>query len=320
MTLSKAITIFMTALKYEQLSAHTLRAYEQDLTQFQQFMQEQELDALDFEGFQDYLLYIQNANLKTSSIKRKRVVLHRFLKFCHNKGLCHKELHHYIDPIKTRKDSKPKEVLLEEEIKKIFSFIQNEKDQYLKSKDQSPYYEYLYYCAFRNQLLVSLLLYTGCRAQEAVGLQKSAIKLEQNTLTLLTKGNKYNTIPIHESLCRAFSEYEKDLLTLEGSILYERIITSPYLFPSKGDSNNHLATRTLHDLMKRLQSVIQRPLHAHIFRHTFASYCIAAKMDISTISSLISHSNPSITLSIYTHEIDAMQKQREMSKLKFSID
>ena len=98
---------------------------------------------------------------------------------------------------------------------------------------------------------------------------------------------------------------------------YKLQAKSIYLFPSKQDEDNYMSTRTLHDLMKKLSKVLQRPIHAHLFRHTFASYCIAANMDISTISSLISHSNPSITLSIYTHEIDAHNKQEQIKKLHF---
>ena len=99
--------------------------------------------------------------------------------------------------------------------------------------------------------------------------------------------------------------------------LKKHLKESPYLFPSKNDTMTYMATRTLHDLMKKLSKVVDRPLHAHLFRHTFASYCIAANMDISTISSLISHSNPAITLSIYTHEIDAHNKQEQIKKLTF---
>lgn len=320
MTITKAITIFMTTLKFEHLSPHTLKAYEQDLYQFKDFMKEQELENLDFETFQEYLTHIQELSLKTSSIKRKRVVLHRFLKFCHSKGLSQKELHQYIDPIKTRKDSKPKEVLNPEDLTKIFNYVEDEQNLCFLSKDKSAHYQYLYYCTFRNKLLLSILLYTGCRAQEVVSLKKSDINLEQNTITLLTKGNKYNTIPIHDMLLDILKQYDEHLQQLEGSDLYIRLKASQYLFPSKVEATTHLSTRTLHDLMKKLEKVIDRPLHAHIFRHTFASYCIAANMDISTISSLISHSNPSITLSIYTHEIDALQKQRELAKLKFNID
>ena len=43
-------------------------------------------------------------------------------------------------------------------------------------------------------------------------------------------------------------------------------------------------------------------------------------MNIRTLASIISHANPSITLSIYTHEINAKQKQEEIQNLHFNTN
>ena len=313
MEIRKAIGYFKQTLASEQLSLHTLRAYEQDLEQFCECVGKKDLDDLSFEDFQDYLAQI--ASLKVTSIKRNRVVLNRFLSFCYRKRLCKERLHEYIDPIRSKKTTVPKEVLSKEEIIQIQTYLKEEKEK-ASRKCSTPYYEYLYYCTIRNELLIAFLLYTGCRAHEAVAIKKKDIDFEKNTITLFTKGAKYNPIPIHDDLIEAFKVYEEGMETLSS----ETKITlneSVYLFPSKQDASTYMATRTLHDLMKKLSKVINRPIHAHLFRHTFASYCIAANMDISTISSLISHSNPSITLSIYTHEIDAHNKQEQIKKLRF---
>lgn len=314
MTLEKAISYFVLALENEQLSKHSIRAYKQDLNQFCDWTEKQTLDELDFEDFQEYFSEI--ARLKISSIKRKRVVLHRFFSFCYRKKMCTHRLDEYIDPIRSKKVTIPKEVLTKEEITQIQLFLTEEKEK-AALKRKTPYYEYLYYCTIRNEFLIAFLLYTGCRAHEVVALKKKDIDLEKNTITLLTKGNKYNPIPIHEELLKAYSTFINECAQLnEDMQCYLK--SSPYLFPSKLTADNYLSTRTLHDLMGKLSKVTCRPIHAHLFRHTFASYCIASNMDISTISSLISHSNPAITLSIYTHEIDAHNKQEQIKKLRFN--
>ena len=313
MLIEKAVQYFIWSLEAEQLSSHTIKAYLQDLNQFKKWTQKKEVDDLNFEDFQDY--FIEISKLKMTSIKRKRVVMHRFFKFCYRKKLCTEKLHEYIDPIRSKKNVVPKEVLSREEISLIFDFLKKEEKQY-KLKVNNTYYDYLYYCSLRNQLLISILLYTGCRAHEVVALKKQDINLLQNTITLFTKGGKYNQVPIHDELKKALDNYNESISTLSLG-LQNLLQESHYLFPSKTDSNNYMPTRTLHDLMKKLSAATGRHIHAHLFRHTFASYCIAANMDISTISSLISHSNPSITLSIYTHEIDAHNKQEQIKKLSF---
>lgn len=318
MEISKAIDYFMSALTYEEVSEHTLRAYKQDLDQWAHYIPKEMLDTLTFEDFQDYFMYLQSLKLKTASLKRKRVVLHRFLKFCSTKKLCLEKLHTYIDPIKSKKTITPKEVLTQEEIQVLFDFVQEEKNTYF-SKQGTEYYDYLYYCSIRNELILKVLLYTGCRAQELVTIKKQGIVLQRNTITILAKGHKYNEVPIHEKLIEALENYKQAIEQMNSKTLIESLEKSIYLFPSKGYEEEHLSTRALHDLMKRFSVLLKRPIHAHLFRHTFASYCIAAHMDIATLSTLVSHSNPSITLSIYTHEIQGTQKQQEIKKLKFDL-
>lgn len=313
MEIIKAMDYFMTSLETEQLSSHSIRAYKQDLNQFLTSTHKVVLDNLCFEDFHNY--FIKISCLKMTSIKRKRVVLHKFLKFCYRKKLCKEKLYDYIDPIKSKKTNVPKEILSRGDIAQIFNNFATEKEMYHK-KAEHPYYEYLYYCTIRNALIVHILLYTGCRAHEVISLKKTDIDLFNGTLTLFTKGKKYNQVPIHQKLLEAFNLYYEEIAVLKSSELLE-ILSSSYLFPSRNDKDTPLSTRTLHDLMNHLSQVLDKHIHAHLFRHTFASYCIAAQMDISTIAALISHSNPSITLSIYTHEIDARNKEEQIKKLSF---
>ena len=317
MTIQKSIHYFKASLESMQLSKHTLKAYLQDLAQWQTFAQVENLEDLNFEILQEYLMNLQSLNLKPATLRRKRVVLHRFLTFCYEKRLCEEKLYEYIDPVRMRKIKAPKEVLTSEEIEELFDYIEGQIDNNEQLLGSSNHYDYLYYCWVRNKLLVGLLLYTGCRATEAVSLKKSDINIKNNTIVLLAKGLKYNVVPIHPELLTLLLDYDQKINQLKNPEILLNIETSEYQFPSRQDGKTHLSTRTLHDLMLKLSGVLGRHIHAHLFRHTFASYCIAANMDITTLSSLISHSNPSITLSIYTHEIESTQKQSEIKKLNF---
>lgn len=318
MTIIKAIEYFLASLDYAGHSKHTIKAYTQDINQWKETLDKEMLSDLTYEDFEKYLMELHKKNLKTTSLRRKRVVVHRFLKYCYEKKFCCEKYYDYIDQIKLRQQKKPKEVLTSNEIEVLFTYVEEEIKKYKMNVGTSNYYDYMYYTWIRNRLITTILLYTGCRANEVVSIKKDAIDYKKNTLTILAKGNKYNSIPLHEQLQLAFLAYEKDYQLIEDCQLMTEIEKSNYMFPSKIDNQKHLASRTLHDLMKKYSEVLDRHLHAHIFRHTFASYCIASNMDISTISSLISHSNPSITLSIYTHEIEANQKHREMKKLNFN--
>ncbi|OON94895.1 MAG: hypothetical protein ATN33_03780 [Epulopiscium sp. Nele67-Bin001] len=310
MKISQAIEAFLISLKFSQLSHNTIIAYKKDLVQWNVLIETNELDTLTYLDFQKYAMKISMEGFKPSTLKRKNTVICKFLKFCHAKKLCQEPLQHLLDPVKARKTNAPKNVLSPQEIKDIFIYID------LEQVCCTPY---KHYSLIRNKLIIAILLFTGCRAQEVVSIQKKAVDLENKTILLITKGNKYNNVPIHPSLMEAFKLYYEALEEVDDFDVYSLIKTSPYLFPSKRNPDKHINKRTLHAFFQHLSTKLNRPLHAHLFRHTFASYCIAANMDISTLSTIISHSNPSITLSIYTHEISASQKKKEIQKLTFDI-
>lgn len=54
------------------------------------------------------------------------------------------------------------------------------------------------------------------------------------------------------------------------------------------------------------------PVNYHALRHTFATRCIEAGMDVKTLSEILGHSNVSITLNTYVHSsMDLKRKQIE---------
>ncbi len=308
--------MFIQSLHDIGLSPHTIASYQVDLKQFIEVVGDDTiLESLTYPMVNDFFVCLHGKNLAHATLKRKRVVVQRFLKFCYEKRLSAQDHSILIDPMRTKRTNKPKDILTSDEIQVIMSYLDHEvkatKEAVIARKSE------LLYIACRNRLMIYILLYTGCRANEAVSITKEAISAKDNTIEILAKGNKYNKVPIHSKLNKAFEQYKKDEIYLNelGFILED----SRYLFPSRRNTRAHLSTRTLYDLMMALSKVLGRNIHAHLFRHTFASYSIASGMNIATLASIVSHSNPGITLSIYTHEIESRQKQEEMKKLQFDF-
>ena len=57
-----------------------------------------------------------------------------------------------------------------------------------------------------------------------------------------------------------------------------------------------------------------RPVRPHTLRHTFATTCLQAGCDIKTLSDLLGHANPSVTLQRYVHS-DLTRKRREIRRI-----
>lgn len=57
-----------------------------------------------------------------------------------------------------------------------------------------------------------------------------------------------------------------------------------------------------------------QPVKAHALRHTFATTCLQAGCDIKTLSELLGHANPNITLQRYVHS-DLARKRQEINRI-----
>ena len=62
-------------------------------------------------------------------------------------------------------------------------------------------------------------------------------------------------------------------------------------------------------LNKRLKTLVGRSVHIHSLRHTYVSYLLANGIEVLTISKLIGHKDPTITLNTYSH----LLKEKEIA-------
>ena len=59
-------------------------------------------------------------------------------------------------------------------------------------------------------------------------------------------------------------------------------------------------------------------INYHILRHTFATRCIEAGVDVKSLSEILGHSNVSITLNTYVHSSIEL-KRTQLEKLSFIL-
>lgn len=167
------------------------------------------------------------------------------------------------------------------------------------------------------QLITHLLLVTGCRRGEIMGLMWSKVDFENSRVkidralivspsmgvyesTTKTSDVRYLTLPAETmSLLRQYKREQLRLQLVNG----DRWISTGYVFTQdNGDRMNpDSVTKWLYDFSIRHNLPHINP---HAFRHTVASVLLANGTDIVTVAAQLGHASASTTENFYAHIIE----------------
>lgn len=142
----------------------------------------------------------------------------------------------------------------------------------------------------REKALVEFLSSSGCRVSELQQLNIEDLDLHERSVEVLGKGDKRRTI--------YFSPRAK--LFIEQYI-NSRKDENPALFVSERAPYPRLGVRAIQLEVKRLgeEAKLNRKVHPHLLRHTFATLALNSGMDITVIQSILGHESVATT-QIYT--------------------
>jgi len=185
----------------------------------------------------------------------------------------------------------------------------------------------------KYQVLLNLLIYSGCRRGEIVGLKwnnvdfrNNRIKIENNLLYTKERG-VYNETPKTETSKRLI-DLPEDVIELlkayKKECNYKRLsygtkwINSNYVLIDEFGNYMHPDTPTsyLKQFVKKYNKIIQENdskhtgirliphLYPHLFRHSNGSILLKSGVDIATISKHLGHAKISTTLDIYSHQLE----------------
>ena len=152
---------------------------------------------------------------------------------------------------------------------------------------------------------VVLLLSTGIRRSEAVGVTLDDIDLEQRQLLIRGKGDKERVVPLTDQVVEAIQAY----------LPHRTKTQSRHLFVSAW-KGHPIHGRCINRMLK---IVIQKAgleglgITPHKLRHTFATHLIRNGVDIRTVQELMGHSELETTAK-YLHS-DTRTKQAAVGKL-----
>lgn len=164
------------------------------------------------------------------------------------------------------------------------------------------------------QVIIRLMLDTGCRRGELCGLRwksvdfaGNSIKIENNLQYVPGKG-VFNTTP--KSGKSRIIDVDPDIMDLLRQLhgKHKVIALDGYCFtqPSGQPMHPQTPTRYLHKFGEKYGFP---GLHPHMLRHTAATVAITSGADIASVSAKLGHADVSTTLDSYTHADQESIKQ-----------
>jgi site-specific recombinase XerD len=146
----------------------------------------------------------------------------------------------------------------------------------------------------RNRALIMLLYRSGLRISEALALRPSGIDLNAHTARVLHgKGNKATVRPLHPSADDALMRWldQRKALGVPNGPMFCTLDGGP------------VSDRYVRDLLKRLgaKAAIDKRVHPHGLRHTYANELREAGADIVVISKALGHSSIAVTARYLDH-------------------
>lgn len=176
-----------------------------------------------------------------------------------------------------------------------------------------------------NAKIIVLIMYTGLRMSEALGLKwkdidfnNKCIYINRNLSSVKNRDNKKNNGSkykyIETTVKRESSERVVPLCNRAYEVLEylyknnKKNTTNDYVCLNKDGNivNQRNVTRTLNAMLVRGNCDVQQ-CGMHTLRHSFGSYLVSEGVDISTVSKLMGHRDVSTTYNVYIHVLQQQQ-------------
>ena len=256
-------------------SENTIKAYNNDLKKFKNFIKNKTIHNIDENSIKDYLKYLNKENNDTKTISHNISTLRSFYKFLLIEKKVNKNPMEYIELPKTKK-SLPKTLSIEE-IDKLLDI--NLTDAF----------------SFRNKAMLELMYSSGLRVSELINVKIHDIDVSNCIIRIMGKGSKERIVPLGDYAIRYIELYLKEY---REKLIKKEL--NDYLF-----LNNHGNKMTRQGFFKILKQIakeknIKTEFSPHTLRHSFATHLLNGGADLRSIQEMLGHSDISTT-QIYTH-------------------
>jgi integrase/recombinase XerC len=259
------------------VSAYTVRNYTRDLLEFFSFVSDSGIDTLkqvNKQTLRAYLAHLMEQGFAKSSIARKLSAIRSFYRYLMREEMV--SASPAATTVSPKLDKRLPEFLTQDEAKRL-----------VESPDISqPQGQ-------RDRALLELLYASGLRVSELVNMDVEQVNLATNEIRVWGKGSKERVVLIGEPASQALHNYINDgRRVLLGGKRNKALFVNRY--------GERILVRRVQKILNKYSKNINKSVHPHILRHTFATHLLDGGADLKVVQELLGHADLAST-QIYTH-------------------
>lgn len=282
--MERKIKLFLQYIAVERhFSLETIKAYQQDLKLFAQFVQS-ELGEFDWEDvdaklIRAWLSKLYDAHQASTTVNRKLSTLRSFYQFLLNNYLVTENPFADVQ-VKHQPQHLP-HYFHQKELKVLFDTV---------NEQQTP-------LRLRNIALLEILYGTGMRVSEVAKLTLKQIDNSREMIHVFGKGGKERFVPLGSYAKKALADY---LYVLRPELMAKNHQHHDYVFINRLGAP--ITSGGIEYVLKQVMNAtgMGNEMHPHMFRHTYATDLLNNGADLRSVQELLGHANLSTT-QIYTH-------------------
>jgi integrase/recombinase XerC len=261
-------------------SSHTEISYLTDLTQFQQFIEEEcgefDPEQIDSDLVRLWIAHLVEEGIKPRSANRKLSAVKTFF--------------NYLNKIGAVSGNPAEKIRGPKTPKKLPAFVHHE-EMIRVIDDERAYPDN--FEGQRDRFIIELFYVTGIRKSELIGIKNSDVDNYTKTLRVTGKRNKQRIIPLSDDTVEKLKKY----IQLRDREIENK---SSYLFVKK--NGNPMYPKMIYNIVrKHLDSIPTLSKRSpHVLRHSFATEMLNNGAEINAVKELLGHSSLAST-EVYTH-------------------
>lgn len=278
-TYTKGFRAFLQLEK--SLSRNSVMAYLRDVSMLQEFYDKAypalPFDKMELKQLQEFLASIHEKDLAAASQARILSGVKAFFRYLMLEEVISSDPTELLEAPKLRR--KLPDVLSVEEVELLFTGIDHSKPE-----------------GQRNRAILETMYSSGLRVSEVIALGITNLYLDVGFIRVIGKGNKERLVPIGDEATKQIGLYREHVRSKMTPAKGQDDI----LFLNKRGSG--LSRVMIFYIIKEAarNAGIQKNIHPHTLRHSFATHLIEGGADLRAIQEMLGHESITTT-EIYTH-------------------